>query len=122
MYLSGLVCWWPDAVCWLHRQPGVSVASDHWHPLEIYGRALAIKKTWLSKKKKKSSQIHKKNIDPRFPYQGTLGVPQQTNRSMVQYFNFWRKIQWYASSVRHGKLLAGSSSTLDSTMFLSLAL
>lgn len=31
-----------DSLCWLHGQPGASVAGDHWHPLEIYGRALEI--------------------------------------------------------------------------------
>lgn len=32
-----------DSVCWLHGQPGASVAGDHWHPLEIEGRTLEIK-------------------------------------------------------------------------------
>lgn len=34
MYLSGLVCWWPATVCWLHVQPGLHVAGNHWHLLE----------------------------------------------------------------------------------------
>ncbi|CAD7691085.1 unnamed protein product [Nyctereutes procyonoides] len=37
-----------QTVCLLHGQPGMHVAGDHQHPLEIYGRALEIKKNWFS--------------------------------------------------------------------------
>lgn len=29
-----------DPVCWLHRQPGPSVASDHWHPLKVHIKSI----------------------------------------------------------------------------------